>query len=222
MDTLHRERGHFCNWYDTQDLRPLEPVYVSTVDSGNLAGHLIALSQACRDLADRRRFRPETLEGVRDALLLAIESVERAEHSGRTQTVTAAQWDEAVAAVSAALEDPPTSRDGWERRLEELRMRTEDLFDIASTQWGDSVGGERSAPVVWARAVCDDVRSHARDLETLSPAATMALADRLTRLALRAEAIVRAMDFGFLYDGSSGLFSIGYRVTERALDESSY
>ena len=55
MSALERFRGHFYNWYDTRDLRPLEPRYVSTVDSGNLAGHLIALAQACREMAGGRR-----------------------------------------------------------------------------------------------------------------------------------------------------------------------
>lgn len=48
---LQRHRGHFLNWYSLPDLRVLEPAYVSTVDSGNLAGHLIALRQACREHA---------------------------------------------------------------------------------------------------------------------------------------------------------------------------
>ncbi len=47
MQRLECFRGHFYNWYDTRDLRLLEPAYVSTVDSGNLAGHLIALANAC-------------------------------------------------------------------------------------------------------------------------------------------------------------------------------
>ncbi len=41
---MARFRGHLFNWYDTRDLRVLEPAYVSTVDSGNLAGHLLALA----------------------------------------------------------------------------------------------------------------------------------------------------------------------------------
>jgi cyclic beta-1,2-glucan synthetase len=47
LEKLPRHRGHFFNWYDVADLRVLEPAYVSTVDSGNLAGHLIAVRQAC-------------------------------------------------------------------------------------------------------------------------------------------------------------------------------
>ncbi|BCO28011.1 cyclic beta-(1,2)-glucan synthase NdvB [Rhodoferax lithotrophicus] len=49
--TLQRHRGHFMNWYDTQNGQPLLPMYVSTVDSGNLSGHLLAVAQACRELA---------------------------------------------------------------------------------------------------------------------------------------------------------------------------
>ena len=50
--TLRREQGHFLNWYDTQSCAPLLPMYVSTVDSGNLSGHLVAVAQSCRALAN--------------------------------------------------------------------------------------------------------------------------------------------------------------------------
>ena len=51
LATLQRHRGHFLNWYDTQTRAPLLPMYVSTVDSGNLSGHLLAVAQACQELA---------------------------------------------------------------------------------------------------------------------------------------------------------------------------
>ncbi|MCR9139692.1 MAG: DUF3131 domain-containing protein [Alphaproteobacteria bacterium] len=54
MESLSRMetyRGHILNWYDTRNLEPLEPRYVSTVDSGNLALCLIAIKQGCRELA---------------------------------------------------------------------------------------------------------------------------------------------------------------------------
>ncbi|MEP6833330.1 MAG: glucoamylase family protein [Gemmatimonas sp.] len=50
LDTLPIYRGHFYNWYELNTLRVLEPAYISTVDSGNLAGYLVALQQACLDL----------------------------------------------------------------------------------------------------------------------------------------------------------------------------
>ena len=43
-------RGHFFNWYDTLSFKPLDPKYISSVDSGNLAGNLLVLSSACRGL----------------------------------------------------------------------------------------------------------------------------------------------------------------------------
>ncbi|MBC7729345.1 MAG: carbohydrate-binding protein, partial [Microbacteriaceae bacterium] len=52
LDTLPRHRGHFMNWTDTSNGAPLLPTYVSTVDSGNLCGHLLAVAQACASLAN--------------------------------------------------------------------------------------------------------------------------------------------------------------------------
>ncbi|HEX3141997.1 MAG TPA: carbohydrate-binding protein, partial [Rhizobacter sp.] len=51
LRTLQRYRGHFLNWYDTQSGAPLLPMYVSTVDSGNLCGAFLATAQACLELA---------------------------------------------------------------------------------------------------------------------------------------------------------------------------
>ncbi|MGE5049085.1 MAG: GH36-type glycosyl hydrolase domain-containing protein [Deltaproteobacteria bacterium] len=50
IEGLERIEGHLFNWYDTVTLAPLLPRYVSTVDSGNLAGALIALSEGLRQL----------------------------------------------------------------------------------------------------------------------------------------------------------------------------
>ena len=58
MEKLQRYSGHFCNWYDTRTLRPLEPKYLSAVDCGNLCACLIALqswlhAKGLDTLADR-------------------------------------------------------------------------------------------------------------------------------------------------------------------------
>ncbi len=222
MGELRRVRGHFCNWYDTRDLRPLEPIYVSTVDSGNLAGHLIALSQSCRELIQRPLFGPEVLGGVRDALQLVLDSVEMAEHAQPTGMATAVQLGEAAATMSVALEDPPTSLPEWVERLDKLETQAEILLDIARTLSNDVEDGTLSEVLTWAEAVQNCVQSHIRDLETSLPEGATALEHRLSALALLAEGMVRAMDFRFLYDSSRRLFSIGYRVTEGRLDPSSY
>jgi len=53
IESLERHEGHLFNWYDTLTLEPLRPRYVSTVDSGNLAASLIALSEGLRPIATK-------------------------------------------------------------------------------------------------------------------------------------------------------------------------
>jgi cyclic beta-1,2-glucan synthetase len=74
MNGLEHFRGHFFNWYDTRDLRPLDPKYVSSVDSGNLAGHLVALGQACQEIIERPLLGPQVCAGIADAILLLRQS----------------------------------------------------------------------------------------------------------------------------------------------------
>ena len=75
LEGLERHEGHFLNWYDTATLAPLHPRYVSTVDSGNLAGGLVTLVQGLLGLTVRPQRRERLLEGLIDtAELLAAAS----------------------------------------------------------------------------------------------------------------------------------------------------
>jgi cyclic beta-1,2-glucan synthetase len=229
MTGMGRVRGHFLNWYDTRDLRPLDPLYISTVDSGNLAGHLLALSQGCLELADRPVLGPHVLDGIRDALQPVLDAVEEATFRPRPETVTEVQVREALQGVSMALENPPASAADWERRLGVLEVHAENLLDIASMLSTAVKNGEASEILAWATAVRDTVRSHRRDLELMlsgDPHApgigATALGTRLADLAQKAEQMALAMDFRFLFDPSRKLFSIGFRVADNTLDPSCY
>jgi cyclic beta-1,2-glucan synthetase len=68
LDKLERYRGHFLNWYDTRSLDPLQPRYVSTVDSGNLAACLLALRQGCLEIQGNPVLRWDSFEGLLDAI----------------------------------------------------------------------------------------------------------------------------------------------------------
>ena len=68
MEILERYRGHFFNWYDTQSLKPLRPIYVSSVDSGNLAGHLLILRAGLLSLPDQKIINPRLFESISDTL----------------------------------------------------------------------------------------------------------------------------------------------------------
>ena len=66
-------RDSFYNWYDTQALQPLLPLYVSSVDSGNLAGHLLTLRAALLALAGDRVFDVRLFDGLRVTLGILVE-----------------------------------------------------------------------------------------------------------------------------------------------------
>lgn len=68
MLRLDRYRGHFYNWYDTRTLAPLLPLYVSCVDSGNLAGHLLTLASGLREQADEHVVSSQVFAGLRDTV----------------------------------------------------------------------------------------------------------------------------------------------------------
>jgi cyclic beta-1,2-glucan synthetase len=73
VDALPKHQGHLLNWYETRTLQVLPPAYVSTVDSGNFAGHLLAVAQACRLLAKR----PGTTDAESTQLMQLGERCER-------------------------------------------------------------------------------------------------------------------------------------------------
>jgi cyclic beta-1,2-glucan synthetase len=230
MKNLRRFRGHFFNWYGTQDLRPLDPVYVSTVDSGNLAGHLIAVAQACREFVYRPVFRPEILEGIRDSLDLLVGVEKKVNHPGRAQTVTVGNLHEATEAMRDLLDVIPASDPEWVPRLEALEAQADNIHDIARTLASAVQENSPSEVLTWATNLRECVRSHVRDVEAArllagieeSQKVETALGHRLSALALRAERMVQAMDFRFLFDTSRKLFAIGYRVADGTLDSSCY
>ncbi len=71
LDKMEHFRGHLFNWYDTRTLAPLNPRYVSSVDSGNMAGHLLTL----REGLSAMRYQPvlnseQLLAGLNDTLII--------------------------------------------------------------------------------------------------------------------------------------------------------
>jgi cyclic beta-1,2-glucan synthetase len=93
MSRMERYHGHFYNWYDTLTLAPLQPMYVSTVDSGNLAGHLLTLAPGLAALVDAPIAGGQTLDGI----AVTLEVV--AEHAG----AAAPEVQDAIAAMRAEL-----------------------------------------------------------------------------------------------------------------------
>ncbi len=162
LGRLERYRGHFLNWYDTRSGRPLEPRYVSTVDSGNLAASLLLVAAACDELegpAERARAH----SGIADALELARAAL--AEGSPPAAAIAAAaDLERAMGELVAA--------DGGDRdaQLERVAERAEALA-VAAAEAG-SLEAPDSAVRLWADAAARTARSHRRDLATLAAPAS--------------------------------------------------
>ena len=70
LEKLERCEGHLLNWYNTRTLEPLQPKYVSTVDSGNLIASLWVLEQACQELEKQPQLDDRALRGLADTLVV--------------------------------------------------------------------------------------------------------------------------------------------------------
>lgn len=70
IEELEKWNGHLYNWYDTKTLTPLKPLYVSSVDNGNLIGYLITTKQGLQEMIRKPLVDISMLEGIRDTLIL--------------------------------------------------------------------------------------------------------------------------------------------------------
>lgn len=82
LEKMERHSGHFYNWYDTQTLDPLPPRYISTVDSGNLAGHLLTLRQGLLELPHRKLISEQLWQGLGDTIRLVLQNIPEGKSSG--------------------------------------------------------------------------------------------------------------------------------------------
>ena len=212
MRKLARFKGHFFNWYGTQDLQVLAPAYVSSVDSGNLAGHLIAMANACEEW--RCDFAaPNARTGIADQVRLAREAV----------GTLAPEGTERVKRLVSILDDmedlssgPQGTDSMWPTltRLAEKAVRA--AHELVPAAAEDSV----HELVFWTEALVRSVADHGRDrIESDDP---QALAGRLQALAVAAREMALAMDFAFLLDPERKLLSIGYNVADNRMDPSCY
>ncbi len=248
LASLDRHRGHFYNWYDTQTLKPLSPRYVSTVDSGNLAGHLLVLAQGMAMLADAPLFNPRTLDGLADTLGVLGEHADGLSAGALAAFGAALDASRALSlddlhdahaalqrlvAASEVLCAAPTAAAGatfeWAQALQ--RQCSDAMTDLHwCAPWLDSGAvppqGIAAMPSLRELARHRSATASAGDAPASTPlqiaanraADRIAQLDRLARLACE----LSEMEYAFLYDRARHLLAIGYNVDERRLDDGYY
>jgi cyclic beta-1,2-glucan synthetase len=170
MGKLERFRGHFYNWYDTADLRALEPAYISSVDSGNLAGHLIALSNACREMPTGPITNPCWRAGIADNLALMREAACR--KNPHASTAIDAQLNRAIDEFGALLQNAPANPIGIAQYLTDMMQKAEALVELAHVV-SKGRGDAAAEIIVWAQALHASVLAQRRDAELLMPWANL-------------------------------------------------
>ncbi len=213
MQKLPRFRGHFFNWYETRDLRVLDPAYISSVDSGNLAGHLIALANACDEWIGSL-FVPTARAGMMDNLQLARDALAALPAAnGERGRQLASILAEIEALLKGALTvetlSPPL------KRLAEKAARV--VQDILPAVEAGSI----SDLSYWIDALRKTAAEHDRD-RLHAADSPRAVRSRLTALAATARETAMAMDFAFLLDPERKLLSIGHSSDDNSLDPSCY
>jgi cellobiose phosphorylase len=146
MQRLDRYRGHFYNWYETRTLRPLLPLYISSVDSGNLAGHLLTLGSGLREQAGEKFFTPRIFAGLRDtvrvlrslarenAALAALDAeLEKAPLNAREAFALLERAADQTARIAASLSNEGEELKGWAQTLHRnCKEQLEDMLFLAS------------------------------------------------------------------------------------------
>ena len=221
LDRLEKFRGHFYNWYDTRDLRPLDPRYVSTVDSGNLAGHLIALANACRGWIDRPLVPGGHFSGVRDSLNLAREARRALPDDRRMLATSRDQIDAALATLTETLDAAEAAHDTEiAARLAGLVPLVVTLVDIVRTLDGEWSGETVGELLFWSEATKRSIESWRRDV-VQTEASADGVKKRLAAIEVAARTMAEGMRFDFLLDPQRRLLSIGC-TAEGTLDSNCY
>jgi cyclic beta-1,2-glucan synthetase len=247
MEKLERYRGHFYNWYDTRTLKPLRPQYVSSVDSGNLAGCLLTLQAGLVELRDQPILSAATFQGLHDTLQVLAEHALPSTSPDLSNKIVLLQ----DTLHSRILDGQPLTLAAADILLNEIHHTGGEL--VAWLPADIDIEGEL---YYWAQAFdlqCRDLRedlgclvpepqllgnvptlaelAKERAVGTEEPSSAVTAGSRYHGAVERLRAIddlvgrcheLASMDFEFLYDTSQGLLAIGYDVGERRRDPSCY
>jgi len=231
MGELARHRGHFYNWYDTQTLAPLPPLYISTVDSGNLAAHLLTLRAGLLALADDRIVGARWLDGLQDTLEILADAVEE----GRADAVAAFRVE-----LESACAATPNTLAAVRATLVRLAAGADRLIgQLAHGHAAEGAVTPADEAIGWAQILAQQIRAALEEFAGFGDAPAAGAIPRLRALAADGNAYARErmatiehlaqtceeyshLEYGLLFDATRHLLAIGYNVDERRADTGYY
>ncbi|WCR55609.1 MAG: Cyclic beta-1 2-glucan synthase [Bartonella clarridgeiae] len=220
LEKMEKFRGHLYNWYETDTLKPLLPTYVSTVDSGNLAGHLITLASALSEWAETPdTFLQSDLDSLFDVNNILEETLKEIPDNLNILYPLRQQIKEHIAnfhhSVSALKTKSKTVTN-----ITRLSITARNIVHLIN-ELDKTIQTKESAHMLsWAKCLVETCEAHKHDIT--SDYDIKELCKKLNILSEKARQIAFDMKFDFLEQTERQLLSIGYRVQENKLDESCY
>jgi cyclic beta-1,2-glucan synthetase len=222
IERMERFRGHLYNWYDTATLRPLYPLYVSSVDSGNLAGHLLAVAAACAEWAEAPSVHLQgEFEGLLDCVSILEQSLDELPDDRRQLRPLRQRLRDRIEGMRRAVDTIKQQPEMASIRTINLAVLASEIRKLASAIHAEVGSGRSEVLPEWASKLQATCEAHVNDAHS-DEGAVEALRTSLLALRERTRKFAFEMDFSFLLRRERKLLSIGYRVEEHQLDESCY
>jgi cyclic beta-1,2-glucan synthetase len=217
---MERHHGHFLNWYDTRNLKPLLPRYVSTVDSGNLGVHLLALAQACIELSRD----PHDAQASHEALRLSRQRLRP--RQGLIQTLLHRPLSQTAIGQLLEAPVPPPGNAAACAGFHALIQQARDELAVLTQGRHMAIVQPVITPQDELTWLLGDhlatLHSAMRDTAAVAAGCCDRAGQRLLDLAVAFEDLAWAPDFRFLFSARRRLLHIGYAVEEQQLDSSFY
>ncbi|MCH7411627.1 hypothetical protein MM239_19735 [Belliella sp. DSM 111904] len=249
---LEKYRGHLFNWYATGSGRILQPSYISTVDSGNLAASLITVKEAVKEIMTSPGMYKNFHRGLKDTLssihsiLLNLHNIQGLKpHAFEKIQVLV---HEMVGQLDQEIEEGASISLEF---LEKIKIDAEKLAanDILSAvTLTDDLMIEHV--LFWLKRPLIHINDALTELSVLSQEKQLSFhvdscdewrrqwsetspesgpnvlinhwQEQAGAIILMAEDLIDSMDFSFLYQKERGLFSIGYNLDIAQYDKSTY
>lgn len=222
IESMPRNRGHLFNWYDTTTLKPLYPLYISAVDSGNLAGHLVAVAAACAEWAEAPSVHLQgDFEGVLDTVTILDESLEELPDDRRQLRPLRQRLADRLDGMRRAVMTIKAQPEMASIRTINLAVLAGEIRKLATAIHTEAASPRSDVIADWAARLEATCEAHVHDSHS-DENAVEALRAKLLALRERTRRFAFEMEFAFLMRQERKLLSIGYRVEEHQLDESCY
>jgi cellobiose phosphorylase len=222
LSRLERYHGHFFNWYDINSLAVLNPRYISSVDSGNLLGHFVALRSELKSLdknalVTRNYFSNLTSENftLQDLYQRSKNSAENEEDKALLQVLLG--WIDKIKILKELAKNGKLPRKlekidhVIERRKATLSLLHKLIRRLLRIETVTSLNQEEQAQV---QELIVALKEANQKIELLFKA--------VQKIVELIDLFEGEMDFKFLYDEERGLLSIGYRCDIGQRDRSYY